>query len=795
MDFKTLSVLPLRGVVLFPHVLAHFDVGRDGSIEASNRAVKADNMIFVTAQKNAMDEVADTENIYEIGTVAMIRQVIKVAERGYRVILEGLYRAQAVEFVREKDYISCECAKIFEFSADMSQIENLAKFRLIRNGFTDYFDRVKKIAVEPYADISICEEPDVLTDLVAGQLVIDIPEREELLGEASVEKRMDRLIQILDREKQVLEMDMDISEKVHRELDLRQREYFLNEKIRAIREELGEPQDVDEELEQFALAIEKIGLPQEQEDKLMKEVDKLARFTPQSPEAGVIHSYLTTVLDLPWNIKTEETVDIQKAEEILERDHYGLKDVKERILEFFAVKKLGGDPKGSILCLAGPPGVGKTSIVKSIAEALNRKYVRVSLGGIRDEAEIRGHRRTYIGSMPGRIMAAVSQAKSSNPLILLDEIDKLSSDYKGDPSSALLEVLDREQNFEFTDHYIDIPFDLSDVLFITTANDIGSIPAPLRDRMEIIEIAGYTYEEKQQIAVRHIIPKQLKIYNLKNVTITDEAVLKIILEYTREAGVRSLERVIEKLCRKSARLLVEGKKSVKITPNTLQKYLGIPKYTNEISDKKDQIGVVTGLAWTQVGGETLSVEVNVMEGSGKLELTGSLGDVMQESAKAAYSYVRANAEKLGISPDFYKKTDIHIHVPEGAVPKDGPSAGVTITTALVSALSGRRVKHDVAMTGEITLRGRVLPIGGLKEKTLAALQYGAKTVIIPGQNKKDLEEVPTIVKNNIHFVLADSADAVLSHALSDKADAEHKKRIRRMVERKTGAQQAPSQQA
>lgn len=795
MDFKTLSVLPLRGVVLFPHVLAHFDVGRDGSIEAINRAVKADNMIFVTAQKNAMDEVADTENIYEIGTVAIIRQVIKVAERGYRVILEGLYRAQAVEFVHEKDYISCECAKIFEFSADMSQIENLAKFRLIRNGFADYFDRVKKIAVEPYADISICEEPDVLTDLVAGQLVIDIPEREELLGEASVEKRMDRLIQILDREKQVLEMDMDISEKVHRELDLRQREYFLNEKIRAIREELGEPQDVDEELEQFALAIEKIGLPQEQEDKLMKEVDKLARFTPQSPEAGVIHSYLTTVLDLPWNIKTEETVDIQKAEEILERDHYGLKDVKERILEFFAVKKLGGDPKGSILCLAGPPGVGKTSIVKSIAEALNRKYVRVSLGGIRDEAEIRGHRRTYIGSMPGRIMAAVSQAKSSNPLILLDEIDKLSSDYKGDPSSALLEVLDREQNFEFTDHYIDIPFDLSDVLFITTANDIGSIPAPLRDRMEIIEIAGYTYEEKQQIAVRHIIPKQLKIYNLKNVTITDEAVLKIILEYTREAGVRSLERVIEKLCRKSARLLVEGRKSVKITPNTLQKYLGIPKYTNEISDKKDQIGVVTGLAWTQVGGETLSVEVNVMEGSGKLELTGSLGDVMQESAKAAYSYVRANAEKLGISPDFYKKTDIHIHVPEGAVPKDGPSAGVTITTALVSALSGRRVKHDVAMTGEITLRGRVLPIGGLKEKTLAALQYGAKTVIIPGQNKKDLEEVPTIVKNNIHFVLADSADTVLSHALSDKADAEHKKRIRRMVERKTGAQQAPSQQA
>lgn len=795
MDFKTLSVLPLRGVVLFPHVLAHFDVGRDGSIEAINRAVKADNMIFVTAQKNAMDEVADTENIYEIGTVAIIRQVIKVAERGYRVILEGLYRAQAVEFVREKDYISCECAKIFEFSADMSQIENLAKFRLIRNGFTDYFDRVKKIAVEPYADISICEEPDVLTDLVAGQLVIDIPEREELLGEASVEKRMDRLIQILDREKQVLEMDMDISEKVHRELDLRQREYFLNEKIRAIREELGEPQDVDEELEQFALAIEKIGLPQEQEDKLMKEVDKLARFTPQSPEAGVIHSYLTTVLDLPWNIKTEETVDIQKAEEILERDHYGLKDVKERILEFFAVKKLGGDPKGSILCLAGPPGVGKTSIVKSIAEALNRKYVRVSLGGIRDEAEIRGHRRTYIGSMPGRIMAAVGQAKSSNPLILLDEIDKLSSDYKGDPSSALLEVLDREQNFEFTDHYIDIPFDLSDVLFITTANDIGSIPAPLRDRMEIIEIAGYTYEEKQQIAVRHIIPKQFKIYNLKNVTITDEAVLKIILEYTREAGVRSLERVIEKLCRKSARLLVEGRKSVKITPNTLQKYLGIPKYTNEVSDRKDQIGVVTGLAWTQVGGETLSVEVNVMEGSGKLELTGSLGDVMQESAKAAYSYVRANAESLGISPDFYKKTDIHIHVPEGAVPKDGPSAGVTITTALVSALSGRRVKHDVAMTGEITLRGRVLPIGGLKEKTLAALQYGAKTVIIPGQNKKDLEEVPAIVKNNIHFVLADSADTVLSHALSDKADAEHKKRIRRMVERKTGAQQAPMQQA
>ncbi len=785
MEFRKLPVLPLRGVVLFPHVIAHFDVGRDSSVEAVSQALKTDNYIFVTTQKNAMDEVADADNVYEIGTVALIRQAVKISDRGYRVILEGLYRAQALEFKKQDGYMTCESTKIFEFSADMSQIEVMAKFRLIRNGYAEYFERVKKIAVEPYADISICEEPDVLTDLIAGQLLIEIDERQALLCESSVEKRLDRLLEILDREKQILEIDMDISEKVHRELDLRQKEYFLNEKIRAIREELGDAQDTDEELDRFVTEVEKLGLPQEYEEKLMREIDKLARFSPQSPEAGVIHSYLTTVLDLPWNVKTEETVDIQKAEEILERDHYGLKDVKERILEFFAVKKLGGDPKGSILCLVGPPGVGKTSIVKSIAEALNRKYVRVSLGGIRDEAEIRGHRKTYIGSMPGRIMSAVNQAKSSNPLILLDEIDKLASDYKGDPASALLEVLDREQNFEFTDHYIDIPFDLSDVLFITTANDVGAIPAPLRDRMEIIEIAGYTYDEKEQIALLHIIPKQMRIYNLKHVTISKDAVLKIIQEYTREAGVRTMERVIEKLCRKSAKMIVSGQKSVKITKNNLQKFLGIPKYVQDTAEKENQIGVVTGLAWTQVGGETLCVETNVMEGSGKLQLTGSLGDVMQESAKAAYSYVRANAERLHIPTDFYKKTDIHIHVPEGAVPKDGPSAGVTITTALVSALSGRKVYHDVAMTGEITLRGRVLPIGGLKEKTLAALQYGAKTVIIPSQNKKDLEEVPEIVKQNIRFILAERVDTVLEHALQGKPDAAHTRRIRRMVDRKT----------
>ncbi len=786
MEFKKLPVLPLRGVVLFPHQVAHFDVGRPGSVTAISRAVKANETIFVTSQREALDEMATVDNIYEVGTVAAVRHVIKIGDQGFRVVLEGLYRAQSVGFAEDTCMVA-ETTRLNEYPCDKDDIEILAKFRHLKTGFSEYFDKVKRIAAEPYTDISLCDEIDVFTDLVSGQMFIDISERQELLCELSVEKRLDRLTQILDREKQLLEIDTEITERAHREIDLRQKEYFLTEKIKAIRDELGDNQDTDEELEEFITGIEKLSLAPEYEEKLMREVERLARFSPQSPEAGVIHSYLTTVLDLPWNIKTEETVDVKKAEEILERDHYGLKDVKERILEFFAVRQIGGNPKGSILCLVGPPGVGKTSIVKSVAEALNRKYVRISLGGVRDEAEIRGHRKTYIGSMPGRIISALIQAKSSNPLILLDEVDKLSADYKGDPSSALLEVLDREQNFEFTDHYIDIPFDLSDVLFITTANDASEIPYALRDRMEIIEISGYTFEEKQQIAMRHIIPKQLKNYNLSHVTIDEKAVKKLILGYTKEAGVRTMERLIEKLCRKSARLLVEGRKSVKITENTLKNYLGILKYTQDLADKNDQVGVVTGLAWTQVGGETLSVEVNVLEGAGKLELTGSLGDVMQESAKAAYSYVRANAEKLNIPTDFYKKTDIHIHVPEGAVPKDGPSAGVTITTALVSALSGRKVRHDVAMTGEITLRGRVLQIGGLKEKSLAALQYGAETVIIPKENKKDLEEIPELVKKGIKFVLADRIETVLDTALLPTVDAEQKKRIRRIVERKSEA--------
>ena len=781
---KTLPVIPLRGVIMFPHLIANFDVGRDVSIEAIKKAAKENNYIFTASQIDAMEETPSIANLYDVGTVSVIRRVIRLGERNFRVVLEGMYRAKALEYKHEDGLITCKYVPLTEIPCDADDLKNMARMRMLRAEFTDFFEKTRRLVIEPYTDFSTCEDGGVLTDVIAGQLPIDLSEKQEFLEDVSVESRLKNLMLVLDREKQLLELDMELSERVHKELDNRQREYFLTEKIRSIRDELGEGSDVDEELENFAAAVEKLGLAPEYEEKLMKEIDKLARFSPQSPEAGVIHTYLTTVLELPWNTLTTERVDIKVAEEILERDHYGLKDVKERILEFFAVRKLGGNPKGSVMCLVGPPGVGKTSIAKSIAEALDRKYVRVSLGGVRDEAEIRGHRKTYIGSMPGRIINAVNQAKTSNPLILLDEIDKLSNDYKGDPSSALLEALDKEQNAAFTDHYIDIPFDLSEVLFITTANDASAIPPALYDRMEIIEIPGYTYDEKKEIAVRHLIPKQLKNYNLKNLTITDEAVEKLILEYTREAGVRTMERLIEKICRKSARLFVDGRKSVKVTPNTLQKYLGIPKYLKDTAEADDQIGVVTGLAWTAVGGETLLVEVNVMEGTGKLELTGQLGDVMQESAKAAYTFVRANAEKLDIPSDFYKKTDIHIHVPEGAVPKDGPSAGVTMTTALVSALSGRKVRHDVAMTGEVTLRGRVLPIGGLKEKTLAALQYGAKTVIIPKENKKDLEEVPEVVKKNIEFVLADKIETVLDTALISKPDFEQKKRVLRMVERK-----------
>lgn len=771
---KILPVLPLRGLVVFPKMVIHFDVGREKSIQAVEQAMQEEQLILLAAQKDVAEENPQPTDIYQVGTVARIKQILKLPENHVRVLAEGLYRATLDQYIEKETYFCAETTEIEEILPNQEDPAVIALVRALKNDFLEYFNSNKKMPPETISGIIGVDDPKELTDLIAANTAFEITSKQQLLSQPDVMERMQRLLVILDREMEILEIDRQINQQVRQEMDRHQRDYYLREELKVIKNELGEGEEYDDEIDQLREKVLQLRLPEASEEKLIREVAKLSRMSPQSPDASVIRTYLDTVLELPWNEASVEEIDLEKAQRILDEDHFGLEKVKERILEMFAVRQMGGDTKGSILCLVGPPGVGKTSIAKSIARALGRKYVRLSLGGVKDEAEIRGHRKTYLGSMPGRIISAIKQAGVNNPLLLLDEIDKLGNDYKGDPASAMLEVLDSEQNFEFRDHYIEIPFDLSDVLFLTTANDASQIPAPLRDRMDLIELSGYTSDEKIQIAMNHLIPKQLAKHALKNVAIEESAVARIIQEYVRESGVRSLERNIEKLCRKAAKILVEGKqKSVKISSYNLEKYLGIPRYKEETLSTRDEVGVVTGLAWTQVGGETLTVEVNVMNGTGKLQLTGSLGDVMKESAKAALSYIRANASQLGIPLDFYRKLDIHIHVPEGAIPKDGPSAGITMATAMVSALTGRTVKHNVAMTGEITLRGRVLPIGGLKEKTLAALSYGVDTVIIPEGNKKDLEEVADVVKKNIRFILARNMDTVLKYALNQNDAMEY----------------------
>lgn len=771
---KILPVLPLRGLVVFPKMVIHFDVGREKSIQAVEQAMQEEQLILLAAQKDVAEENPQPTDIYQVGTVARIKQILKLPENHVRVLAEGLYRATLDQYIEKETYFCAETTEIEEILPNQEDPAVIALIRALKNDFLEYFNSNKKMPPETISGIIGVDDPKELTDLIAANTAFEITSKQQLLSQPDVMERMQRLLVILDREMEILEIDRQINQQVRQEMDRHQRDYYLREELKVIKNELGEGEEYDDEIDQLREKVLQLRLPEASEEKLIREVAKLSRMSPQSPDASVIRTYLDTVLELPWNEASVEEIDLEKAQRILDEDHFGLEKVKERILEMFAVRQMGGDTKGSILCLVGPPGVGKTSIAKSIARALGRKYVRLSLGGVKDEAEIRGHRKTYLGSMPGRIISAIKQAGVNNPLLLLDEIDKLGNDYKGDPASAMLEVLDSEQNFEFRDHYIEIPFDLSDVLFLTTANDASQIPAPLRDRMDLIELSGYTSDEKIQIAMNHLIPKQLAKHALKNVAIEESAVARIIQEYVRESGVRSLERNIEKLCRKAAKILVEGKqKSVKISSYNLEKYLGIPRYKEETLSTRDEVGVVTGLAWTQVGGETLTVEVNVMNGTGKLQLTGSLGDVMKESAKAALSYIRANASQLGIPLDFYRKLDIHIHVPEGAIPKDGPSAGITMATAMVSALTGRTVKHNVAMTGEITLRGRVLPIGGLKEKTLAALSYGVDTVIIPEGNKKDLEEVADVVKKNIRLILARNMDTVLKYALNQNDAMEY----------------------
>lgn len=765
---RALPVLALRNLVVFPDQTVCFEVGRFKSIRAIRSAVDTtDRQIFLVTQKDATIEDPKVSELYDIGVVAEIKQISGDGNR-FEIVVEGLYRARMVEVLREKASLRGVIEQVEEIKPDDKDLNTIATLRLLKERVDGYVTVSPRIAPEIF--LSVLEESDIssATDDIAGHFHLQIEDKQKLLSELDVLKRAEMLCTILSRETEILEIETQINEKVQERMDKHQREYYLREQIKVASNELGDDDSPVAEAEKYKEKIKALPIDDRSRKRLLDECDRFIKTTPGSPEANVARTYLERVVSLPWGVLTEDNLDVQSARKVLEKDHYGLAEVKERILELIAVKKLAPDAKSQIICLVGPPGVGKTSIARSLAEAMGRKYVRISLGGVHDEAEIRGHRRTYIGSMPGRIITAIEQAGTANPLILLDEIDKLGSDYKGDPSSALLEVLDGEQNSTFTDHYIDVPFDLSKVLFITTANDPSQIPGPLYDRMEIIELYSYTAEDKFSIAKKYLIPKQVKNFgmNTKMIRFTDAAIRTIISDYTKEAGVRTLDRTITKIIRKVAVKFADGFDGrFTVSPLNLEELLGSAKYKTTKLDFEEMIGAANGLAWTSVGGEMMQIEVAVLEGSGKLELTGSLGDVMKESAKAALSYIRSSCDKFGIDSDFYKNKDIHIHVPEGAVPKDGPSAGVTMTTALVSALTETPVNKTVAMTGEITLRGKVLPIGGLREKSTAAFKNGMKTVLIPEGNKADLEKVNETVKNAIEFIPVSNLDEVLSFAL------------------------------
>lgn len=766
-----MPMVALRGLVVFPNITLHFDVGRKKSISAVKTAMITKQDIFLSTQKDMSDEAENIDAVYDIGVVCEIKQIVRIPSSDcLRVIVEGKYRAELLALSDVNPYLTAVVKRID--SIPYSEKYNLRAEALVRYAkglFNEYSIIAQKLPNDINMGVAKLSEPGALADYIAGNIPLDYPQKQEVLSEIDSLKRIQKLVDVLGKEVKLLQLEEDINDRVQSQIDENQKEYYLHEQLKAINAELGEGDNPASEADGYREKILKLHLDADSEKKLLNECDRLKYVQPSSPESAVSRNYLDKILELPWHIYSKENLNIDNARRILDRDHYGLKDVKERILEFIAVRKLSPNIKGQIICLVGPPGVGKTSVAKSLAKALNRKYERISLGGVHDEAEIRGHRKTYIGAMPGSIIEAVIRTKTSNPLILLDEIDKLASDYKGDPSSALLEALDPEQNNTFRDHYIEIPFDLSKVLFVTTANDKNEIPAPLLDRMEVIELFSYTHEEKFNIAKKHLIPKQLKENGIKasQLHFTDNAIHSIIDGYTREAGVRTLERTFAKVMRKAAVKITEGYTGkISVKPTDLEAYLGPKKYKPESQGHKDEVGVVNGLAWTSVGGEMLKVEAVKMPGTGKLELTGSLGDVMKESARTAYSYIRSISEALPLDMDFYKNTDIHIHFPEGAVPKDGPSAGIAITTAVVSALTGIPVRADIAMTGEVTLTGNVLPIGGLKEKTMAAYRNGIKTVLIPEENVSDLKEIDDAVKENVDFISVSKADEVLSLALS-----------------------------
>ncbi|PEJ99290.1 endopeptidase La [Bacillus wiedmannii] len=763
---RIVPLLPLRGVLVYPTMVLHLDVGRDKSIQALEQAAMDENIIFLAMQKEMNIDDPKEDDIYSVGTVAKVKQMLKLPNGTLRVLVEGLHRAEVVEFIEEDNVVQVSIKTVTEEVED--DLEEKALMRTLLEHFEQYIKVSKKVSNETFATVADVEEPGRLADLIASHLPIKTKQKQEILEIVSVKERLHILISIIQDEQELLSLEKKIGQKVKRSMERTQKEYFLREQMKAIQTELGDKEGKGGEVEELREKIEQSGMPEETMKAALKELDRYEKLPASSAESGVIRNYMDWLLALPWTEATEDMIDLAHSEEILNKDHYGLEKVKERVLEYLAVQKLTNSLKGPILCLVGPPGVGKTSLARSIATSLNRNFVRVSLGGVRDESEIRGHRRTYVGAMPGRIIQGMKKAKTVNPVFLLDEIDKMSNDFRGDPSAALLEVLDPEQNHNFSDHYIEEPYDLSKVMFVATANTLSSVPGPLLDRMEIISIAGYTELEKVHIAREHLLPKQLKEHGLRkgNLQVRDEALLEIIRYYTREAGVRTLERQIAKVCRKAAKIIVTAeRKRIVVTEKNIVDLLGKHIFRYGQAEKTDQVGMATGLAYTAAGGDTLAIEVSVAPGKGKLILTGKLGDVMKESAQAAFSYIRSRAEELQIDPNFHEKNDIHIHVPEGAVPKDGPSAGITMATALISALTGIPVSKEVGMTGEITLRGRVLPIGGLKEKTLSAHRAGLTKIILPAENEKDLDDIPESVKENLTFVLASHLDEVLEHAL------------------------------
>lgn len=767
-----LPLIPLRGLAIFPYMILNFDIGREISLKALDQAMMDEELIFLTSQKEAEVDEPGEEDFYHVGTICKVKQMIKLPGDTVRVLVEGVSRGRVKKIEQEDGYFRAVIEEIVFDSDNLdseTEVEIEAFVRNVFDAFEEYINIGNRVSPEILISLADIEDVDRFIDTIAANIYLKSSQKQEILEEFDIRKRLELIYSILLEEIDILKIEKKITLRVKKQMNKVQKEYYLREQLKAIQKELGEEEDINSEADEYREKLKKIKAPKTTKEKIEKEIDKFSKISSMSPDVSVSRNYLDTIFSLPWNKETKDKLDITKAKDILDEDHYGLEKVKERILEYLAIRTLAKSLKGPIICLVGPPGTGKTSIVKSIARALNRKFVRISLGGVRDEAEIRGHRRTYVGSIPGRIINGVKEAQTKNPVFLFDEIDKMAADYKGDPASAMLEVLDPEQNKDFVDHYLEIPFDLSKILFVTTANSLGNIPRPLLDRMEVIEVSGYIEEEKLNIAKKYLLPKQIKEHALKEnfIKIDDETLRSIINHYTREAGVRTLERTIGKICRKVAKKYVEDPtlEEVVINKSDLETYLGKNMFKYQLAEVNPQIGLVNGLAWTAVGGVTLEVEVNVLKGKGEIVLTGKLGDVMKESAKTGISYIRSIVDKFDIDPDFYKTNDIHIHIPEGAVPKDGPSAGITMALAVISALTKRPVPGNIAMTGEITLRGRVLAVGGVKEKLLAAHRAGITKVLIPKECEADLDEIPENVKEKMEFVLVEHMDEVLEQAL------------------------------